>query len=64
MATAFRYETVFDASSKGAVLGAYFDDDHLATQDRVAELCDRRVVENAMTAMTACTQGWLARVRI
>ncbi|HEY5952486.1 MAG TPA: DUF2505 domain-containing protein [Kofleriaceae bacterium] len=45
MSTEFSYETVFDASSKTAVLAAYFNDDHLATQDKVAELCDRVVVE-------------------
>ena len=46
MSTEFRYESVFDASGKLAVLAAYFDDDHLATQDKVAELCDRKVVES------------------
>jgi hypothetical protein len=45
MATEFRYETVFDAPSKDVVLAAYYDDDHLAAQDKVAELCDRKVVE-------------------
>ena len=46
MPTEFSYETIFDASSKTAVLAAYFNDDHLATQDKVAELCDRKVVES------------------
>lgn len=46
MSTEFSYETVFDASSKTAVLAAYFDDDHLATQDKVAQLCDRKIVES------------------
>lgn len=46
MSTPFSYETVFDASSKTAVLAAYFDDDHLAAQDKVAQLCDRTVVES------------------
>lgn len=46
MSTPFSYETVFDASSKTSVLAAYFDDDHLATQDKVAELDDRKVVES------------------
>ena len=46
MSTPFSYETVFDASSKTAVLAAYFDDDHLATQDKVAELEGRKVVES------------------
>jgi hypothetical protein len=46
VSTPFSYETVFDASSKTAVLAAYFDDDHLATQDKVAQLCERTVVES------------------
>ena len=45
MSTPFSYETIFEASGKTAVLAAYFDDDHLATQDKVAELCDRKVVD-------------------
>jgi hypothetical protein len=58
--TAFSYETVFAASGKTAVLAAYFDDDHLATQDKVAELCDREVVESADdAAMRKCT--WSVR---
>ena len=44
--TPFSYETVFDASGKTAVLAAYFNDDHLATQDQVAALCDRKVIES------------------
>ncbi len=46
MSTSFSYETVFDASGKTAVLAAYFNDEHLAVQDKVAELCDRKVVES------------------
>lgn len=46
MSTEFSYETVFEASSKLAVLAAYFDDHHLATQDTVAQLCDRTIVES------------------
>lgn len=46
MSTPFSYETVFDAAGKTFVLAAYFDDDHLATQDQVAALCDRKVVES------------------
>lgn len=62
MATEFRYETVFDASGKDAVLAAYFDDDHLATQDRVAELCERRVVESHDdAAIRSCT--WSVRAQ-
>jgi hypothetical protein len=46
VATEFSYETVFDASGKRAVLAAYFNDDHLAAQDKVAELSDRKIIEN------------------
>jgi hypothetical protein len=46
VSTEFSYETVFEASGKLAVLAAYFDDDHLATQDKVAELSDRAIVES------------------
>lgn len=45
MTTPFRFEHVFRAPSKETVLRAYFDPDHLATQDKVAELTDRAVVE-------------------
>jgi hypothetical protein len=58
--TEFSYETIFDASSKTAVLAAYFNDDHLATQDKVAELCDRKVVESREDdAVKQCT--WSVR---
>lgn len=43
--TEFCFEHVFRAPSVAAVLAAYFDPDHLATQDAVAELVDRTVVE-------------------
>ncbi len=45
MSTEFSFEHVFRAPSKDAVLSAYFDPDHLATQDQVADLTDRVVVE-------------------
>jgi len=46
MPTAFSYEHVFRAPSTTTILAAYFDPDHLATQDRVAELGDRTVIES------------------
>ena len=46
MTTMFRYETVFDAPSRDYVLAAYFDDDHLAVQDKAAALEDRKVIES------------------
>lgn len=45
MSTGFSYETVFRASSLEAVLAAYFDPDHLAAQDVVAKLGERKVIE-------------------
>lgn len=45
MTTEFSYEHVFRAASTTTILAAYFDPDHLATQDRQAELCERAVVE-------------------
>lgn len=60
MTTAFRYETVFEASSKTAVLAAYFDADHLAAQDHAAQLCDRTVVSaHEDAAVRSCT--WRVR---
>ncbi|MBS1118452.1 MAG: hypothetical protein H6Q90_680 [Deltaproteobacteria bacterium] len=40
----FRFEHVFRAPSTTTVLAGYFDPDHLATQDQVAELGDRTVL--------------------
>jgi hypothetical protein len=58
--TEFSYETIFEASGKTAVLAAYFDDDHLATQDKAAQLCDRKVVESHEdAAVRKCT--WSVR---
>jgi Protein of unknown function (DUF2505) len=45
MPTQFKFENVFRAPSVEAVLAAYFNADHLATQDKVAELVDRVVVD-------------------
>lgn len=52
MPTEFSYETVFEAPSAKTVLEAYFNDDHLATQDAVAHLHDRKVVESHDDAAT------------
>ncbi len=46
MSTEFRYEHVFRAPSTATILDAYFNDDHLATQDKLAELGDRTVIES------------------
>lgn len=46
MTTAFSYEHVFRAASTTRILTAYFDPDHLATQDKLAELGDRTVIES------------------
>jgi hypothetical protein len=60
VSTAFSYETVFDASSRTKVLAAYFEPDHLAIQDAVAQLCDREVVEaHEDDAVRRCT--WRVR---
>lgn len=42
----FTFEHVFRAPSTQAVLAAYFDPEHLATQDGVAGLIDRTVTES------------------
>jgi len=42
----FRFEHIFRAPSVATVLAAYFDPDHLATQDAVAGLTDRVVTES------------------
>ena len=46
MSTEFSFESVFRAASVKTILEAYFDPDHLATQDKVAELIDRKVIES------------------
>jgi uncharacterized protein DUF2505 len=45
--TGFSFEHVFRAPSTAAVLAAYFDPDHLATQDELAGLAERTVTESA-----------------
>ncbi len=46
MPTDFSYEHVFRAPSVATILNAYFDPDHLATQDKLAELGERTVTES------------------
>lgn len=46
MSTEFSFENVFRVPSMTQLLEAYFDPDHLATQDKVGDLCDREVVES------------------
>jgi hypothetical protein len=60
VSTPFSYETIFEASGKTAVLAAYFNDDHLATQDKASALTDRKVVESHEDdAVRTCT--WTVR---
>jgi hypothetical protein len=60
MSTPFSFETVFRAPSAEAVLAAYFDPDHLATQDVVGELTDRKVVEDT-DSETQRKTAWTVR---
>lgn len=46
MPTEFSFDHVFRAASPETIFSAYFDPDHLATQDKLAELGDRTVVES------------------
>jgi hypothetical protein len=63
MATEFRFENVFRAPSTASVLAAYFDPDHLATQDGLAELVDRTVVESHDDGATLRTSWRVAHAR-
>jgi hypothetical protein len=49
MGTAFKFEHIYRAPSVAALLKAYWDDDHNASQDKLAQLTDRVVVEDATT---------------
>lgn len=56
MPTEFSFEHVFRAPSTATLINAYFDPDHLAFQDRLAQLGDRVVVESSETgAVRKCT---------
>ena len=52
MSTAFSYEHVFRVPSLETLLAAYYEPDHLAAQDQLAELGDRTVVESEDTGAT------------
>lgn len=47
--TPFAFEHVFRVPSVSALVDAYFDTDHSVTQDKVAQLADRAVVESHET---------------
>jgi hypothetical protein len=49
VATAFCFEFVFRAPSVAKLVSAYFDPGHLATQDALAKLGEREVVESSET---------------
>jgi len=49
VSTPFSFEYVFRAPSVSTLAAAYFDPDHNATQDKLAELGDRVVIENHET---------------
>lgn len=56
VATEFRFEFVFRAPSVAKLVSAYFDAGHLATQDALAKLGDREVIESSETdAVRKCT---------
>jgi hypothetical protein len=46
MPTEFSFDHVFRAASPATIYNAYFDPDHLTSQDKLAELGDRVVVED------------------
>jgi len=46
MSTEFSFEHVFRAPSPEAVIAAYFDPEHNAAQDKIAQLEDRQVLES------------------
>ena len=49
MSTPFSFEYVFRVPSVATLASAYFDPDHLATQDKVAQLTERVIVEDHET---------------
>jgi hypothetical protein len=46
MSTEFSFDHTFRAPNPATIFNAYFDADHLATQDKFAELGEREVVES------------------
>ena len=63
MTTQFAFESVFRAPSTETVLASYFNPDHLATQDALAELTDRVVVESQDTGPTLRTVWRVAHAK-
>lgn len=63
MGTPFSFDNVFRAPTVPDVLAAYFDPDHLATQDKVAELVDRVVVEDLQSETTRKTTWRVGSLR-
>ena len=63
MAAQFYFEHVFRAPTTTAILAAYFDPDHLATQDGQAELTDRVVVESRDDGATRTTTWRVAHAK-
>ena len=49
MGTQFKFEHTYRAPSVAALLKAYWDADHNASQDKLSQLTDRAVVEDATT---------------
>jgi len=60
--TEFSFEHVFRAPSAAVVLAAYFDPDHLATQDELAGLVERTVSESTDDGARLCT-SWRVAAR-
>jgi hypothetical protein len=63
MGTQFKFDNVYRAPSVAEVLKAYWDPDHLATQDKLANLCDREVVEDLEVDGTRKTTWKVASTR-
>jgi hypothetical protein len=60
VSTPFSYEHVFDAPSKATLFAAYFDPEHLAQQDAIAQLADREVKESHEDELVK-RMTWLVR---
>ena len=63
MPTEFRFEHTFRAPKTTTILAAYFDPDHLATQDKLAELTDRVVVDSSDDGATLATTWRVSHAR-
>lgn len=60
MSTPFSYEYLFDAPSKATLFAAYFDPEHLAEQDAIAQLADREVLESNEDELVK-SMTWIVR---